>query len=199
MEQVLGNRQRGLIFVISAPAGTGKTTLVRMLSQEFSCVVESISYTTRPPRATEINGRDYFFVTQAEFQRKIAADDFLEYAQVFGEYYGTSKAYVEETISQGKHIVLVIDTQGALQLMGFLEATFIFISPPDLMELKSRLHRRRSESEEVIDRRLSWAEKEMELAKRYDYHIVNKNLDIAYQVLRAILIAEEHTNFEEKC
>lgn len=187
--------KKGLVFVVSAPAGTGKTTLVRMLLDEFHHhVVESVSYTTRPPRPNEVPGRDYNFISTEEFQKKIKAGEFLEYAEVFGNYYGTSRKIVEAQQEKGKHVILVIDTQGALQLKNKLEAVFIFISPPSLEELRSRLYRRRSENEEAIEHRLSWAEKEMALAGQYSYHIVNDNLKTAYDALRSILIAEEHKN-----
>ncbi len=186
--------KRGLVFVISAPAGTGKTTLVKMLKEEFHNVVDSISFTTRPPRPNEIAGRDYNFITKKEFEGKIKEGEFLEYAEVFHHYYGTSKKYVEGQQEKGKHVVMVIDTQGALQLMGKFEAIYIFISPPSLEELMARLYRRKSEDEEAIRMRLSWAEKEMALAPKYHYQIVNDNLKTAYDVLRSILIAEEHRN-----
>src|SRR5579872_3696561 len=115
--------RKGLVCVISAPAGTGKTTLVRMLLDEFhSHVVESVSYTTRFPRPNEVPGRDYNFITVEEFQKKIKEGEFLEYAQVFGHYYGTSRKVVEAQQQKGKHVILVIDTQGALQLIDKLEA-----------------------------------------------------------------------------
>ena len=190
--KVLGNVTKGFVFVLSAPAGTGKTTLVRMLSEEFSCVVESVSCTTRPPRNGEVEGKDYYFLSQKEFEEKIHAGEFLEYAQVFGHYYGTSRRYVEEEQSKGKHVILVIDTQGAMQLKGRIPATFVFISPPSLVELERRLQMRKTESQEVIAQRLSWAKREMEIVANYDYHIINENLEIAYDVLRSILIAEEH-------
>lgn len=185
---------KGLVFVISAPAGTGKTTLVRMLLDEFHSVVESVSFTTRDPRPNEVPDRDYHFISVEEFKKKIKEGEFLEYAQVFGNYYGTSRKLLEAQREKGKHVVLVIDTQGALQLKEKLDAIFIFISPPSLEELRARLFRRRSETEEAIVSRLSWASKEMELISNYDYHIVNDNLKTAYDALRSILIAEEHKN-----
>ncbi len=194
MMQVLGGLQKGLVFVISAPAGTGKTTLTRMLCQEFACVTESISYTTRSIRSGEVPGNDYYFIPQEEFKKKIMEGEFLEYAQVFSHYYGTSKIQVEAEQKRGKHVVLVIDTQGALQLMGTYPAVFIFIKPPSINELRRRLVARKSDALDAIEQRLSWAEKEMSLANRYDYTIVNQDLDIAYSVLRSILIAEEHKN-----
>jgi guanylate kinase len=197
LNKLLGNFPQGLIFVISAPAGTGKTTLAHMISEEFPCVVKSISCTTRSPREGEVEGKDYHFISKQEFEAKIQAGDFLEYANVFGNFYGTSKSYVTGEQKKGKHVMLVIDTQGALQLKGKIPATFIFISPPSLEVLKGRLIKRRSESPEMIAKRLSWAEQEMAKIGSYDYHIVNDNLDIAYAALRSILIAEEHKLFKE--
>lgn len=194
MSRLLGGLKKGLVFVVSAPAGTGKTTLVQMLCKEFSCVVVSVSYTTRSPRTGEEPGRDYHFISISEFEEKMREGEFLEYAKVFGNYYGTSRKYVEEQQLLGKHVLLVIDTQGALQLKGQIDAVFIFISPPSLSELRSRLHSRQSETPESIEKRLSWAEKEISLRSQYDYHIVNDNLKIAYEALRSILIAEEHKN-----
>lgn len=194
MSKVLGSLSRGLVFVISAPAGTGKTTLVRMLRDEFECVAESISYTTRKIRPKEIEGKDYHFISLDDFQKKIADREFIEYAEVFGHHYGTSRKLVEKLQREGKHVVLVIDTQGAMQLKKLLPAIFIFISPPNPEELKRRLHGRKSETDEVIQTRLSWAQKEIAEASQYDYHIVNEDLKVAYEVLRSIFIAEEHKN-----
>lgn len=192
--KVLGSLKRGLVFVVSAPAGTGKTTLVQMICKQFHCVVESVSFTTRKARPKEVPGKDYHFITIPEFEKKIQDGEFLEYAKVFNHYYGTSRALVEREQTKGKHVILVIDTQGALQLMDTLKAAFIFISPPNMQELRKRLMSRRSETPEVIEERLSWAAKEMALASRYDYHIVNEDLQTAYEVLKSILIAEEHKN-----
>ncbi len=185
--------RKGLVFVFSAPAGTGKTTLMRMLEQEFPHVRESVSCTARPVRPGEVEGKDYHFLSKEEFEKKIAEGDFLEYANVFGYYYGTSKAKVEKLRNQGNHVFLVIDTQGALQLRaaGF-PAVMIFLSPPSIEELERRLTDRRTDSPSVIEKRLSWAEQEMATRDQYDYHIVNDHLDKAYAVLRSIVIAEEH-------
>ncbi len=178
--------------MISAPAGTGKTTLVRMLLEEFSCIIESVSFTTRAPRQNEVPGRDYYFISVEEFEKKIGEGEFLEYAKVFGNYYGTSRKFVEMQQEKHKHVILVIDTQGALQLKDKLQAAYIFISPPSIEELRARLYARRSETDEAIEHRLSWAEKEIALANQYNYHVVNENLKTAYDVLRSILIAEDH-------
>jgi guanylate kinase len=190
--KVLGNHKRGVAFVVSAPAGTGKTTLVNRLVDEFDCVVQSISYTTRKPRAGEVQGRDYQFVSEEEFKDRIAAGDFLEYVELYGCHYGTSKEWVLDQLEKGNHVVLVIDTQGAKSLRGRFPAVFIFISPPSMEELRRRLAQRRTESEDVIQRRLAWAKIEMEAGQAYDYILVNDDLDTAYQVLRSIFIAEEH-------
>lgn len=200
MSKVLGNLSEGLIFVLSAPAGTGKTTLVRMLREEFSCIAESISCTTRMPRPLEVPGRDYHFLTQKEFDERLKAGDFLEHAKVFGNDYGTSKKYVLEQQKKGKHVFLVIDTQGAKQLKEKIKGIFIFLSPPNFDELKRRLLARKTESEASMQERLSWAQEELKMVKDYDYHIINDDLKTAYQVLRSIVIAEEHrvmVNFEE--
>lgn len=191
-QKVLGNLKKGLVFVVSAPAGTGKTTLVRMLCSEFPCVVESVSYTTRSIRAGETPGVDYHFISKEEFQKKIKEGEFLEYAQVFDQFYGTSKNLVESFQAKGKHVILVIDTQGALQLKEKLPAIFLFIRPPSLEELRNRLISRKSDSMESIENRLSWAKKEMEMASHYDYEIINEDLKTAYQIFRSIVIAEEH-------
>lgn len=193
MQKLLGNVSKGGVFVLSAPAGTGKTTLVRMLSQEFPCVYESISCTTRPIRPGEVEGQDYYFLSQEEFKKRISQGDFLEYAEVFGYYYGTSQALVKKQQEMGKHVFLVIDTQGAMQLKEKqFPAVYIFVSPPSLEELKERLIKRQTENIEVIEKRLSWAKAEIEALRHYDYHIINDNLTMAYAVLRSIVIAEEH-------
>ncbi len=192
-QKLLGNISKGFVFVLSAPAGTGKTTLVRMLAQEFPCIYESISSTTRPPRPGEVDGKDYYFLSKKEFEDKIRQGDFLEYAEVFGYYYGTSWAHVLEQQEMGKHVFLVIDTQGAMQLKKKnFSAVYIFLSPPSLEELRERLIKRKTENMKAIEKRLSWAKAEIEMMANYDYHIVNDNLNQTYIVLRSIVIAEEH-------
>jgi guanylate kinase len=190
--KLLGNVKRGLAFIVSAPAGTGKTTLVHMLAKEFDCVASSVSMTTREPRNGEIPGVDYDFLTKKEFEERIAAGEFLEFVELYGNYYGTSKKKVEELRNQGKHVILTIDTQGARQLMDKFDAVYIFVSPPSFEELRNRLLFRKTETSEVIHERLEWAKKELEIVSQYDYNIVNDDLSIAYEALRSILIAEEH-------
>lgn len=191
--KVLGNLKKGKLFVLSAPAGTGKTTLARMASSEFSCVIESVSYTTRAPRAGEIEGRDYFFVSKETFHKLKEQGEFLEDAHVFGNHYATSSSFVHQHLNQGHHVLLVLDVQGAMYLKNnHTEAVFIFIKPPSLLALKQRLMTRNADSQESIQLRLSQAEKELEFEKHYDYQIINDNLSSAFDVLKAILIAEEH-------
>lgn len=191
-EKLLGSQPVGLAFIVSAPAGTGKTTLVKMLMKEFPCVVGSISYTTRMPRAGEVDGKDYHFISNEEFKRRIEENEFLEYVKLYGCYYGTSRLAVEELLAQGKHVILVIDTQGSIQLREKFPATFIFLQPPSLEILRERLSLRKTESLLGIEERLAWAQKEFEAVVYYDYRIINDDLAVAYQILKSILIAEDH-------
>lgn len=191
-EQLLGNFTHGLVFVVSAPAGTGKTTLVKKLTNEFPSVIQSISFATRQPREGEQDGVDYNFISTEDFKERLAGKEFLEHVELYGDFYGTSNRWVAQKLESGKHVILVIDTQGARQLMGNFPATFIFIKPPSLDVLKARIEGRSSDSPEAIQKRLAWASKEMDQAKYYQYQIVNDNLDTAYQVLRSIVIAESH-------
>lgn len=192
MSGLLGNFKKGLLFILSAPAGTGKTTLMNLLTQEFPQVIASISFTTRQPRGEEKQGKAYHFITQREFEEKINASDFLEYVKLYDTYYGTSRQWVEEQRDQGKHVFLVIDTQGALKLKGKIDATLIFVRPPSMEILRKRLLNRKTETAEMVEKRLEWACQELEYADQYDYQIVNDNLDEAYQILRSIVVAECH-------
>lgn len=192
MASLLGESTEGLIFVVSAPAGTGKTTLVQMLAQEFPSIIASISYTTRKRREGEIEGTHYHFISDSEFKAKIAAADFLEYVELYGTYYGTSRQWIKEQVYKGKHVVLVIDTQGALKLKGQIPAILIFIRPPSVEVLRARLLQRRTETLEIVEKRLAWAQRELEVAQEYDYQLINDRLETAYQVLRSIFIAECH-------
>lgn len=192
MVKLLGNLKRGMLFVVSAPAGTGKTTLVQMLTAEFSCVKTSVSSTTRLPRTGEQHGVHYHFLDTAEFEKKIAEGSFFEHVKLYNDYYGTSQAAVEEMLARGLHVVLVIDTQGALYIKERYPAVLIFIKPPSIEELRRRLIARKTESMEAIEKRLAWSKVELEAASAYDYSIINDELTTAYEVLRSIFIAEEH-------
>lgn len=182
----------GQIFVVSAPAGTGKTTLVQMLIREFPSVVLNISYTTRQPRKGEVEGVDYHFVEESVFLQKMHDGDFLEYVKLYDTYYGTSREWINQKLREGKHVVLVIDTQGALQIKKKMKGTFIFLKAPSLEVLHHRLLNRQTESLEMIEKRLIQAEEELKVANQYDYEIVNDDLMTAYQVLKSIMIAESH-------
>lgn len=192
-EKLVGNLRKGIVLVLSAPAGTGKTTLARMLIDEFPSVVESVSCTTRSKRGGEVEGKDYHFLDKELFQAKLEKGEFLEHATVFGNLYGTLRSHVEEEQEKGKHVILVIDTQGAINLMerGY-PFVFVFVSPPSLAELRTRLFNRGTDAQHHIEERLSWAKEELEKATLYDYHFTNDNLHRAYDILRSILIAEEH-------
>lgn len=188
----MNRKGKGILFVISAPAGAGKTTLVEMLEREFEDLKRSITYTTRKRRGLERDKIDYHFITREEFEKKIAAKEFLEHAKIYDEYYGTSKKDVESDLRKGKKVVLVIDVQGAMQIKkGKIPAVFIFIKPPSLKVLKERLEKRSTENVEQIERRLSVASHEMAFANQYDYQIENDDIDLAYDLLRSIIIAEE--------
>jgi guanylate kinase len=183
---------KGLLIVVSAPSGTGKTTLCRMLLKEFENMEFSVSYTTRPPRKGEVNGKDYFFVSREEFERMVEEGDFLEWANVYGNLYGTSKSQVLKALEEGKDILLDIDVQGALQVKKNLpEAVLIFIMPPSFEELEKRLRSRGTDSEEVIEKRLNVAKEEIKKAPFYDYIVVNDVLDVAFNKLKAIITAEK--------
>ncbi|MBS0622305.1 MAG: guanylate kinase [Verrucomicrobia bacterium] len=184
-------RQKGLVFVVSAPAGTGKTTLVQMLLKRYPGCVESISCTTRLPRPGEVKDEHYHFLSDEEFDAKIAAGDFLEWAQVFGYKYGTSKSFVEHELKRGHHVFLVIDTQGAKKIREKIDAILIFLSAPTKAELRRRLEERKTETAAIIEQRLAWAEKEVQEIPNYDYHIVNDDLNEAYQQIAAIVALEE--------
>ena len=185
---------RGRLFVLSAPAGTGKTTLVSRLVKELPNLVQSISYTTRAPRHGEKDGVHYYFVTPEAFGARLAAGDFLEHVTLYGDSYGTSKSQVEALLAQGRGVILVIDTQGALKLKGKVDAVFIFVSPPSMEELRERLEKRKSEGSKKIEERLAVAASEIEKREAYDYEIVNDHFDTAFQKLKQIVISEEKTD-----
>src|SRR6185295_3868973 len=191
-QRLVGNLKRGIIFVVSALAGTGKTTLVHMLTKEFCEIKLSVSCTTRKPRPYEVNGGHYHFLSRQEFEEKIKRNEFLEHVELYGDRYGTSLQQIEEVLSKGDHVILVIDTQGAQLLREKIDACFIFIMPPSKEELERRLMARGTEKKEVVLQRLAIAEREMQQAHLYDYQVINDDLPTAYNVLRSIVIAEEH-------
>jgi len=174
---VAGER-RGQLFIVSGPSGSGKTTVVDHLLIAVPDLRFSISCTTRPPRAGEQNGREYHFLTREEFEEMLAADEFLEYASVFGELYGTPRRNLEEAAAEGKDLVLDIDVQGARQIKSRLpEAVAVLLVPPSAEELEQRLRGRAQDKPETIRRRLNHARTEIEHYKNYDYLVVNHNLE----------------------
>ena len=188
-------QKRGVLFVYSGPSGVGKGTLSEKLFAEFGDQLAfSVSATTRAPREGEIDGKHYFFITRQEFERRIANNDFLEYAQFSGNCYGTPKSYVTSLLEQGKNVLLEIEVQGAMQVMERMpECVSIFILPPSFEELERRLRGRGTETEDKIRLRLDTARRELEYASRYRYRSVNGiELDEAYRVLREIYLKETH-------
>jgi guanylate kinase len=179
------------VYIISAPSGSGKSTLVDKAREIVPRLEFSISYTTRPPRGTEQNGREYFFVPRSEFEEMVRKDEFLEHADVFGHCYGTAKRFLRQAEKSGDDLLLDIDVQGAEQIKRKLpEAVSIFIMPPDRKVLEARLRKRSLDAEEVIQRRLVTASREIENYEKYDYILVNDRLDESIQALTAILLAE---------
>lgn len=182
--------REGIALVLSAPSGAGKTTLVRKLRAEFPHIGYSVSCTTRQPRPGEQDGRDYFFLSREDFERRRAENHFAEWAEVHGNLYGTPLAPVREALRQGRDLIFDIDVQGAAQLKLTLEeAVFAFILPPGMQELENRLRGRGSDDEATIALRLANARKELLEARWYDYLVVNDNLDEAYDMLRAVYLA----------
>ena len=180
--------RRGRLFVIAAPSGAGKTSLVRALMQREPGLRFSISYTTRRQRPNEVHGRDYFFVGREEFDRMAEAGQFLEHATVFGNSYGTARVQVEQSLESGQDLILEIDWQGARQIRGALpECCSIFILPPSRAELERRLRGRGTDTEEVIIRRLGEAADDMAHWREFDYVVVNDVFERALDLLSAIV------------
>lgn len=182
--------KKGKLFIISGPSGTGKGTICKALLERNDIEI-SISMTTRAPREGEIHGVSYYFATREEFEKTIAEGGFLEYADVFGNYYGTPKAMVVEKLEQGRDVVLEIDVHGAINAKKvYPESVLIFILPPSLEELRARIVGRGTETEDVINLRLSKALEEMSYIDKYDYYVVNDVIDDAIIRTEAIMLAE---------
>lgn len=190
-DRLLTLPRRGILFIISAPSGTGKTTLSRHLLTLVPDLHLSISYTTRAPRADEVEGQDYHFISQEHFARLRTTGAFAEWAQVHDFFYGTARAPLDEGLAQGHDFLLDIDVQGARQLKAsYAEAVSIFVLPPSWQELEKRLRKRGTDREEVIVRRLQRAREEMAELCMYDYWLVNADVERAAAQLQAIIIAE---------
>lgn len=175
------------LIIISGPAGSGKTTLIDYLHREFPKIIKNISFTTRPRRKDEVDGADYFFISDDEFKEKIEKGEFLEYVDLFGFKYGTSRVWIESKLKEGYSIFLVIDIKGAKAIKSKLSVPSIFILPPSLDALKDRLVKRKTEDAAQMQKRLSRAQEEMEQCTLYDYQIINDDLDTAYKQLKEIV------------
>jgi guanylate kinase len=181
----------GNLFVVAAPSGAGKSSLVKALMEVDQRVRPSVSHTTRQPRGQEKHGREYYFVSDPEFDQMVAANAFVEWANVHGNRYGTSRKMIEERISEGADIVLEIDFQGAMQIKQlFANAVMIFILPPSWHELESRLHNRGEDATEVINTRLANAAEEMAQVQEFDYVIINELFERALFDLKAVVHAQ---------
>ena len=195
-------QDKGLLIVLSGPSGVGKGTVRKAIFSHPNTAFEySISMTTRLPREGEVDGVDYFFKTRAEFESLISQGKLLEYAEFVGNYYGTPVDYVRETLDNGKDVFLEIEVQGAQQVREkFPEGLFIFLAPPSLSELKNRITTRGTETEEVINNRMTVAKEEIEMMSLYDYVVENDQVEHAVEKIKAIVIAEHcrRTRIEQR-
>jgi guanylate kinase len=182
----------GILVVLSGPSGTGKGTICKELLQNIPNLHYSISATTRPPRAGEVNGVNYWFIAKEDFQSMVDNDELLEWAEVYGNYYGTPRRYVDAQLHSGKDVVLEIDTQGAMQVKAkFPQGVFIYIVPPSIDELTARINKRGSDSPEAIEKRLSCVHYELSRAYHYNYIVVNGEVAKATAEIAAIISAEK--------
>lgn len=183
---------KGVLIIISGPSGAGKGTICKALLEKHNDLFLSVSATTREPRKGEVNGVNYYFLTKEEFKSKIEEGDFLEWAEVYGNYYGTPKSKVQEMIDSGKNVILEIDIQGALKVKeNSEEGVFIFILPPSMEELKHRIINRGSETPESLLERFNSAYKEINYISKYNYGIVNDTVESAVNKIENILVSEQ--------
>lgn len=180
--------RKGVIIAISAPSGAGKTTIVKQILTTFQSVVFSVSATTRKKRANEVEGKDYFFITEEEFKKKIENDEFVEWEKVYDYYYGTFKSFIEGNINKGNSVLLEIDVKGALALKEiYTESVLIFIVPPSYNELVERLKNRKTESEKDFQKRIERAKMELREKHKFDYLVVNNDLKKAIFEVKEIV------------
>lgn len=189
---------KGQLLVVSGPSGAGKGTICKALIEKNPIWI-STSCTTRKPRAGEVEGVNYFFIEREEFLKRIDNDEFLEYAEVYGNFYGTPRSEVLRLLEEGKDVILEIDTQGALKIKSsYPEGVFIFIMPPSMEELRNRITNRGSETPESLKTRLEAAYDEISFASKYDYAVVNDEVDKAVKKIESIIIAEKCRVFKIK-
>ncbi|BET35312.1 MULTISPECIES: guanylate kinase [Wolbachia] len=193
-------KNEGILLILSSPSGAGKTTISEKLLEQSTDLVMSVSMTTRKPRPGEVNGKDYFFVTEEKFHELCKAGQMLEYAKVFENFYGIPKDFIEQNLSSGISVLLNIDWQGAFHLFEILreKVVSVFILPPSMEELRLRLQRRNSDDEIEIERRLAEAQKEISKSNKYDYVIINDDLDKSVEEIKSILSKGMLKKLEEK-
>lgn len=191
--------RRGILVVVSGFAGCGKGTLMKRLLSDYDGYALSVSMTTRKPRPGEMHGREYFFVSKEEFEQKIKENGLIEYACYVENYYGTPRDYVEEQIAKGKNVILEIEVQGGQNIKkSYPDSVLIYVLPPSVAELKRRLIARGTETQEVIEKRLRRALEEAEVIDKYDYIVVNDDLDICVEKLHHLIEASYHTTERNK-
>jgi guanylate kinase len=179
---------KGILFIVAAPSGTGKTTIVRRILKEFPEIVFSVSATTRKKRENETDGKDYFFLTEDEFRKKIENDEFAEWEKFYDYYYGTLRRYLEDNLGEGKSVLLEIDVKGALKIKEkYSEAVLIYILPPSFEELVNRLKNRQTEDEVDLKKRIERAEMELRLKDYFDYFIHNVEIEQAVSDIKSLI------------
>lgn len=192
-------RRKGIIIVVSGFSGAGKGTLMKKLTEMYDTYALSVSMTTRAPRPGEQEGKDYFYVSREEFERRIEQEGFVEHAEYCGNYYGTPRDYVESQLEAGRDVILEIEIQGALEIKKkFPTSLLLFVMPPSVAELKRRLIGRGTETEDVIDRRLCRAAEEAQGIDKYEYIIINDNLDTCVKEMHSLIQGAHDTPFRNK-
>ena len=191
-----------MLIVISGPSGSGKGTIIKEVMKKIPDLIYSVSYTTRPKREGEIEGKDYFFISKDEFEKLINEDFFIEWAKVYDYYYGTGKEFVLNNLNDNKDVILEIEIQGAKKIREIYDkknVIFIFIAPPDFKELEKRImNRKRGETEEEIKKRMNFAKKEIEESKNYDYIIINDNINKAVKKIINIINKERRKIYDSR-
>lgn len=185
--------KKGILIIISAPSGAGKTTVCKYLLKKLPEIVFSVSYTTRSKRPGEVEGKDYFFVNKEKFLNMVKQKKFIEWAQVYNNYYGTPKENIEKNLTKGKDILLDIDVQGGKNVRKhYPDGVYIFLLPPSWKALKERLYKRAKDPKEIINLRLKMAQRELKYIKYYDYIVVNKELKTTFNIIESIIKAEKN-------